>query len=491
MKNFESYWLEDQADWLKEKIIKRYRQHGVYIEIRDKDIEILPDRFKFGIKLPGGTRVDDIKKYATDVKMSLKLPLFQVGQEGLDIFIVASKEINNDHSLFRILESPEYAEAKAKMRIAHPIGFDATGKPVAKDLTLYPQAAVCGTTGSGKSVALEILLLSLILMYSPSKVNLIICDMAGDLLQFTGFPHLSCPVIHDFDKFLNAILELREEMERRIPLKGTKEFSLLPRLIFVADEFTSLISGREAKRKLAREVIMDILRRGRHAGIHLILAAHNPTQQRLKLDISDIPTKMAFRVARLSNSMTVLSQSGAEKLLGSGDMLFQSSQADEPQRIQGAYIAPRVLRRVLKNLKVNWSVTPYDNSYKFEISEPDLQQTEAELHDNQIRNHTRTKRDIDEKLFAQIVMWALKHESISCNMIIEAFSIGWKRANGFLNRLHELEIAGELYEKRPRAVLPVAIEDLSPDIVDFLARNGYTPEQVTEILESKAKDDII
>ena len=105
-------------------------------------------------------------------------------------------------------------------------------------------------------------------------------------------------------------------MERRINIKGCKEYSQMPYIICVIDEFTSFIDGMDAESKAVRGVIMEILRRGRHAKIHMVLTVHNPTKQRLKIDLSDIPTKMVFRVARLNNSVSILGAGGAEKLAG-------------------------------------------------------------------------------------------------------------------------------------------------------------------------------
>lgn len=486
MSYYEDYDMEDEADYWSEKIVKRYASYNVSIDIREKGIIILEDRIKFPIKLRPGTRVNDIYKYAEDVKMNLKLPLFQIIQEELSLFIIASRQTIADYSLRRLLSSPEYAEAMGEMMIAHPIGFDATGKPIIKDLALYPHALIAGTTGSGKSVSLKVLLISLLYKYSPSKVNLLICDRAGDLLQFSGFPHLSYPVIQDFDAFLYSMLKLKSEMERRIQLKGTRGFTRLTQIVCVVDEFTSFIAGTDAKSKLVREVIAEILRRGRHAKIHMIFAAHNPTQQRLKLDISDIPTKIAFKVSRLNNSLAVLSEGGAEKLSGNGDMLFQSSQGDELQRIQGAFISPKELNKILDILRAKLSEQPFNSRYMFTIDEANPQQTEPILEDNLFGESLTTKQDIDDKLLTKVALWTLGQDSISCNMITETFNFGWRRANGFIKRLHDMGIVGELDAKLPRQVRPQSIEDIPIETVKFLEKNGVSTDDIVAVLEHRS-----
>ncbi len=247
MNFYNNYILKYQADELAEKIIKRYKGYGVNINIKDKDITILKDRFKFGIKLLPGTTIDKIKKYAADIRMTLKLSLFQVVEETLSIYFVVSKEFSIDNNLFQILESPEYAKARKEMQIAHPIGFDATGKPFIADLATYPQSMTAGSTRSGKTVCLKSLMLSMIIKYSPHEIKLLICDRVDDLDMFAGIPHLAYPIIKDSETFLKVIRKVKDELERRILLKQNTEFNLLPSIIFVMDEFLSLLLLRHSK----------------------------------------------------------------------------------------------------------------------------------------------------------------------------------------------------------------------------------------------------
>lgn len=490
--------LEDQADELAAKIVKRYKSHGVSIDIKDKGITILQDRFKFKIKLLPGTRVDQIDKYSKDVQVSLKLPLFQVMQENLSIFIIASKETLKDNNLLDIFKSSEYIAAKKIMQIAHPLGFDAMNKLIITDLALYPHLMLCGTTGSGKSTAIKSLLLSLLGGYSPNKVNLLICDKAGDLLPFAELPHLLCPIIQDFEVFLNIMLLMRAEMERRISMKHREEFSHLPVIVCVIDEFLAFISGADEKRssKLVQDTLSDILRRGRHARIHMVLAAHNPTKQNVKIDISDIPTKMAFRVSKFTNSVTILGESGAEKLRGKGDMLFQSSQNDELQRIQGAYISQEDIEEALEQIRSYYSSrlpkqkegahSPHNGLM---LNETDLQKMRTKTGDDRINNPMpNTKQNSDDTLLARIVLWTLEHDQISGNKIIETFSIGWTRAKRLLEKLHEFGIVGDVYEKLPRAVLPISFGDIHADVRAFLAANGVSVDDIATAIQKRNRE---
>ena len=484
-------FLMNQADDLAQKIIKRYKSHGVSIDIKEKGITILQDRFKFKVKILPGTRVDQIAKYSKDVQLSLKLPLFQVVQDNLSIFVIASKEPHKDNNLLDIFNSSEYLAAKKIMQIAHPIGFDAMNKLVFADLALYPHLMLCGTTGSGKSMAIKSLLMSLLVSYSPKKNNILICDKAGDLLPFAELPHLACPIIQDFEDFFNTMLLLQTEMDRRISMKHREEFSQLPAIVCFIDEFLAFISGAatdKRRSKLVQDTLSDILRRGRHAKIHTVLAAHNPTKQNLKIDISAIPTKMAFRVANFTNSVTVLGERGAEKLRGKGDMLFQSSQNDELQRIQGAYISPEDIEEVLDQIRAHYSSRPAkskETANIFVLNGTNLQQIETTIDNARPNNLVNTKRNSDDALLAQIVMWALKYDLISCNKIIESFSIGWPRAKRVLDKLHELGIVGDIYEKLPRTVLPRDIDDISVEALDVLSKSGISTEDVAAAIQKR------
>lgn len=489
--------LMSQAENLAQKIIKRYKSHGVSIDIKDKGIKILEDRFKFKIKLLPGTRVDHLDKYAKDIQVPLKLPLFQVMQEDLAIFIIASKEATTRNNLIDILATPEYQSAKKSMNIAHPIGLDATNRPVIADLSLYPHLMICGTTGSGKSVALKSLLLSLFGGYSPDKINLLICDKGGDLWPFSDLPHLSYPIIQDIEDFLRAMTLLQAEMERRISIKHSEDFSHLPAIVCVIDEFLAFISGVNDKKqsKIVRDTMSDILRRGRHARIHLVLGAHNPTKENMKIDMSDVPSKIALRVSKFSNSVTILGQSGAEKLLGKGDMLFQSSQNDDLQRLQGAFISPDDTEYYIDQIRSHYerqSPKPKEHAhflhikYGFMLKKTDFPKMEINVDDKQMSSYmTLTNRATNDALLAQITIWALGHDLVSSNKIIETFKVGWRRANGFLKNLCEFGIVEDRYAKLSRKVRPGCLEDLSPEIIDFLKGHGYTLEHIEEAINSK------
>ena len=485
-----------EAYGVADDVVDCYGSYGASISIKRKWIQVLEDRYVFRIKLLPGTRVDSIKRHARDVQMALRLPLFHVEEDGMFINIVASKEAGTHYRLPHILKSPIYKDAQKQMSIAHPIGFDVTNTAVINDLTKYPHLMVCGTTGSGKTTALLALLASLIFGYRPSRLRLLICDMAATLSQFSDAPHLAYPVVEDFDTFSKAMQILEKELERRMGMKHSIAFSRLPTIVCVIDEFTKFMSGTDDKQKLAlvKTTITNILRRARHVKIHLVIAAHNPIVANMKIDISDLPTKMIFKVSRPVNSVTVIGVGGAEKLSGNGDMYFQSSTDSQLQRIQGAYVSPKDIVSVLNYVRSRHdSRTPeqmrrdsiYSSKYGFVITESDMEGIESDTHDTPIIVPVKRKQSTEDSLFPEVFMWALTCDSISNNMICDNFGIGFRRANGLLERLQQLEVAGSLYAKLARPILPVCLDDLSPDVITLMNEYGYTTDDISNAIHSK------
>lgn len=492
------------AKEMSERIVKSYGRYNVPFSIKKENIYVSSDRFKYEIKLLPGAKVSDIKKYKKEVQMSLKLPFFQVVEEELSMFIIISWKRPEGNHLCEIWQSTKYIEAVRSMGIAHPVGINDSGEPVVTDLETYPHAMVCGTTQSGKTSALKSLLLSLVSTYKREKINLLICDGAYDLGQFNKLPHLSYPIVEDPETFCKVILILEDEMERRIRAKDTYGFEFLPSIVCVIDEFNKFIRGINDKWKseMAANAIAEILRRGRHARIHLVLASHNPTKKNARIDMSDIPTKLVFQVSQPHNSVAALGKGGAEKLKGKGDMLF--SIGGETQHLQGAFISSEEIETVLAPLRIRSS---RDNKPKlyglfdgfmkaeiFVITDAILQRKEMEIEniidartDLPLASNTGNGQDRNDSLFAKVVLWTLGQDSISCNLISETFGVGWRRANGFIKRLQDVGIVGNLDAKLPREVVPQYIETIPEEVIEVLLHNGISFEEIADMINRRGK----
>lgn len=484
MENFEREVMETQAEEIAARISKCYHAKGIDFKIPEKGIMCFDDYFVFKVKFLANTRKEQIKRYANDAKLFLKIPIFEIIEKNEEIFILVRNEMPRNYQLFQIMESPIYMEAKKQMGIAHPVGINFMGIPVVADLEKYPHALVCGTKRSGKSVALKSLVVSILRSYSPEQVNFLIFDGANDLMQFEGIPNLSYPIIQDFETFYAAIHILYEEMERRVKLKNTGEFSKIPSIICIMDEFSSFISGTTEKQKSeeTEKVIMELLRRGRHSKIHLVLAVHNPTKRNTRIDLCDIPVKLVFQVAGMHNSVAALGERGAEKLKGRGDLLFERE--GKKSHLQGAFISPAKVDKFLDSYRKRWRLFILFSSGDagFHITEEEMENRKDDgKFLKPLENERKTQNGVERQL-AEIILWTLGKDSVSCNMLSENFGIGWSRANRYIRQLHEMGIVGDLDAKLPRKVLILTMEDVPDNVKKFLKKNGIGEERINESL---------
>ena len=426
--------------------------------------------FIFKVKWKGKTSINQLKRLAQDIRIRSGLQKLRIYEKGKYIYIIVSKSSEKPNAdLLAFLSSDEYVEEVKNLNIAHAIGLDEMGNSIVSDLTLYPHVLIGGTTGSGKSMAVLALLISFLGTYDPKQLRLIIGDKAGELMMFNNFPHLACPVITEFNQLYIALQALVHEMTHRTKLMENNKSISFPYIILVLDEFPSFISGNEQQKKEARALIEDILGRGRHTQIHVVLVASNPTKEKLKLDITNLPTKLIFRVTRLCYSTSILGVGGAEKLSGNGEMLFQSSISGDIKTIQGFYISPEDLQRTLENIRNDWNEKSFDLDFAFQI---DLNvAADSEMHSN--------KRN--QKLLADLIIWSIQQPTISCNQLMLNFSIGWNNANKLMSVLEDFGVIGELEAKLPRKVC----SEVPEKALDFLRSGGYSEEEIAELLQNR------
>ena len=484
MHETEKIFLEIDACDLAEKIEKIYSHYGANISINKWRIK--SDRVIFKVKLKGNTREAHVRSHARDVQLRLKLKLFEIFIEDLTIYIAVS---NLEIIYESLLECIARHKGKlVKMFLPYIIGHGITNELVAIDLSKSPHLLLGGATNSGKTVGLQALITCIITCKLSNCVNLILIDVgAADLMIFDGIPHLACPVIREKNAAYHAILSLQKELEKRIQMQiaDSDTFKKLPRLLLIIDEFPALFSGIDKNTaKLLTDALSGLLQRGRHAKIHVVLAAQNPTIQNMHVDLGNITTRIAFRCAKSNFSETILGERGAENLAGRGDMYFKSPDYTELQRIQGIFITPRELSEIAKHfrsLKYNLKRNPY----KFTISTDQLNELQHYISASLYNRPVDTKQQIDDQLLAQIAVWTLGEETISCNSICSKFHIGWNRAKGFLDRLQDMGLIGDIYAKLPRTVLPYSVSDIPRDTMDFLQDNNFLQEEIIQAISNK------
>ena len=357
---------------------------------------------------------------APDIKTALGLHLFQPFKEGDEIRLVVSDSPTPQNSLWNMLISRTFRSSKMWLPIA--IGYDMMCRMVFGDLGQMPHAMYAGATRSGKSVGLICLILSLA-MQAVCKVNLILFDVgANTMAPFEGLSHLAHPIVKDTEEGIYVIAALVAEMERRIKL-SFDELRRLPAIACVIDEYVSFIANIGNK-KLSHKVANDIsnlLRRGRHAKIHVVLATQDPTIKNMRVDVGNITARMAFRCAKYHNSITILGEGGAENLPGKGAMLYKSNEYPDPVYLQGAYMSPEDVKRLLDRIKS----ANHDSSNKFVIPELDAPQTTDEADFTLCAAAemvmVQTAEAAADKELADIILWVLGQDTVSYESVKKQF----------------------------------------------------------------------
>lgn len=465
---------EIKAYELSEKIEKIFKNFGINISIPDWEFE--KDRIQFKIKLKGGTREKDVRAHAQDVQSRLKLPLFQVFEEKFTLYIVTSDQKVEYPRLPKVLD--KYSAKLEKMDLPYVVGHDIMGQLMAVDLSAFPHLLLGGSTNSGKSVGLRALIATTIKIRSPSEVNLILVDVgAGDLMAFNEIPHLSCPVVQDHDTAYQAITALKAEMERRIKLEHTNQagFKGLPKLLLVIDEFPALFSGGLDK-NMSKELISSIsslLQRGRHAKIHLVLAAQNPTFRSMKVDLGNITGRIAFKCAKKNFSETILDEGGAENLQGPGCLLLKSPQNNCPQWIQGIYVKSKDIQEIVEELNSPHHIYAEEQKFHLTFSTESLTGNSENLCPSLGKVTVAKIPSEQDLLLASIIFWAFGLDQISTNMLMTQYHLGWNRATSFIKQLEAIGIVGELHGKCARSVRLKYISELPNELVKFMERCDY------------------
>ena len=480
------------------RIEECYWDNNVSIKIRKKGYNpCCGDGFKFEVRINGGTRIEVVEKLVQTVKFTLNLPILRAIKEN-GIFYLATytnHTLSLDNDLSRILKSEEYRSAFKRMNLAHPIGVDSNGNTVICDLVEYPHVMISGTTRSGKSTALKCLLVSLA-QYSNLDVNLLIADRGAELSMFGDLPHLSYPIIHTPNKLATVMMLLKDEMERRtdLELSDQNRFGKLPYIVCIIDEFAWFIDeiGSSKKSEKVIKIINDILRYGRHNKIHLILSIYDPKQEIAKIELGDIRVKMVFQTVNSRKSSTALGSGGAEKLNGSGEMIFEH--VNSSYQLQGVFIDDVKIGSELPNVWVAFSADSngVSQKYDFTISDEDLKRKEAETEEYIMGHISRegiSKENEREGKFIKIVFWALSQTSVSINSIqhAEYVSVGNDYAKEFFEQLKFYKVLGDSKEKGRLKVLPQSIEEIPDELKNRLLRYGISDNEIEDAIGKREK----
>lgn len=465
---------------LAKTVRKCYACYGVQIKL--KYLDFIPDteRYIYKVKLLPGTKGSDIFTRAVDVQTALELPLFQPYKDGLHLYLAISCKAIQKNSLAAMLNSQAFRHSKAALPVA--LGYDMFGRMVIENLAKMPHAMYAGSTNSGKSVGLQALILSLTYRLPANKVNLILFDVGANSMDvFTELPHLSHPIIKDTHTGVSVIIALDAELERRINLTSA-ELKKLPALICIIDEYISFISNLKNNKESQEitDAINNLLRRGRHAKIHIVLATQDPTKKDLKVDVENITARIAFRCATYQNSIAILNAVGAEKLAGQGDMLYRSMEHRTPLHLQGAFMTTDEIELYVAKIS---SANHGDLSNKFVI--PELEEIEPEQATLIAEDDTTLTKDKERSIeFARILLWVLSQSQVSAEKIKNKFGMG-NRVKPIMEKLTDMGLVTEQNGNQSRTVLPLSIEDVPAAVLSLLSETGISEDEVAVILKKK------
>jgi len=358
--------------------------------------------------------------------------------------------------LRELLESPGFKKRKSTLEM--PLGKDVSGKAWSYSIEKAPHVLVAGATGSGKSVCLNTIIISLLYQNSPETLRFIMVDPKRvELTSYENLPHLLTPVVTDVKKTVNALKWAVAEMDRRYILlqkHGKKNISSynetsnekMPFIVFIIDEMADLMV---ASRNEVESLIIRLAQMARAVGIHLILATQRPSVDVITgLIKANVPTRIAFAVASSMDSRTILDAVGADKLVGKGDMLFSSPELAKPVRLQGAYLSDDEIKRVVEYWKNSGQVADFDPTI---VSKGSGSAGGSDYSDSE---------DGDE-LFDEAQEIVIQMGKASTSLLQRKLKIGYSRAARLMDILEEAGVVGPADGARPREILVTSREEAS------------------------------
>ncbi len=445
-----------------------FQEYGVSIELISVEMDINGDNYNFRVKILRGTKVKSIYKYASDVRAAMGVEMIYPHEETGSLYLAVSKRNNTDNGLQKILNNARFT--KAKMQIPLAIGRDIMNRIHVEDMVELVHILVVGASGTGKSVALECMILSIVRRCSVYQARLLLFDVgANSLSSFEDVPHLLHPIVKDTDTGIRALEALVKEMDARIAI-GKEECKKCPYLICIIDEFDDMVASVEKKiSQRYIDAINSIIRRGRKAKVILVLASHTPTVKTTGIAINGIMSRIVFKCANGRESYTAIGESGAELLTGKGTMLLKSKNGSKPIMLRGAFVTDEEVEKMLDKLP-----DAAENLKMLEIAD-------SETASVCINKNAPKKR----KELAGIIIWTLKHATTSVHQLQKEFHRNNEKCKEVMDILEQFGIVSPQFAKQPRTVIPKSVEDLTEEVLKILEYGGFSVEQIKNVFDSR------
>ncbi|MFT8322756.1 MAG: DNA translocase FtsK [Bacillus sp. (in: firmicutes)] len=446
----------ENADWIQEqKKVLNVTLTNFNVQAKVVNVTQGPSVTRYEVQPEPGVKVSKITNLSDDLKLSLAAKDIRIeapipGKHTIGI------EVPNHSSrpvlISEIIKSEEFKESASPLTVA--LGLDISGKPIVTDLRKMPHGLIAGATGSGKSVCINTMLVSLLYKSKPEELKLLLIDpKMVELAPFNHIPHLASPVITDVKAATAALKWAVEEMERRYELlahSGVRDITKfnqlaedhkryankLPYIVIVIDELADLMMMAPAD---VEEAISRIAQKARACGIHLLIATQRPSVDVITgLIKANVPTRIAFSVSSQIDSRTVIDISGAEKLLGKGDMLFLENGTSKPVRLQGTFVSDEEIDDVVHHVR-----NEQKPEFLFEQEEllKKVQMTEEE-----------------DELFYEACEFIIEQGGASTSSLQRRFKIGYNRAARLIDMMEKQAFISEAKGTKPRDVLITEVE---------------------------------
>ncbi|MFL2028061.1 DNA translocase FtsK [Loigolactobacillus zhaoyuanensis] len=449
-------WVEQQRTVLNETL------KAFNVQATVSRWSIGPAVTQFEVSLARGVKVSKITNLSDDLKLALaakdiriEAPIPGKSTVGIEIPNLKSRPV----MLSEVVESTQFQESKSPLTVA--LGVDLFGQPMVTNVGKMPHGLIAGATGSGKSVFINSLLLSILFKAKPSEVKLLLIDpKAVELAPYNGLPHLLSPVISDPKAAAAALKWAVDEMENRYQkmaaagVRNLEQFNTkaaahgdhglkMPYIVIIIDELADLMMVASNE---VQDYIVRITQKARAAGIHLLVATQRPSVDVITGTIkNNIPTRLAFMVSSQIDSRTIIDQGGAERLLGRGDMLYLGNGQSQPIRIQGTYAESEI------DPIVDFVKQQLPPHYLFE---PEGLLEKVEATENQ------------DEIFPEVLTYIADEAQVSTSKLQRVFSIGYNRAANLIDSLEQRKLISPASGSKPRDVY-------------------FTPEDLIQYQESK------